>query len=293
MSDDFTAEESAGGVSPVRKKISALVLCVLSIVLIIEVRAGLGHMLSGKMLREKSPEGVFEKVLLEEFEPMLSLAPTRTTVRENDDQIDYKYSWFSLLRPLLKRPEAAFYVVASNSTPSYVRLYSTEALTEAQLAAAAARASESVDASEDNEVDGGGFGGGGGGFGGGDGFGGGGPGGGGPPPQDPTVTLLDKDGNGELTEDELESASAALFAADKNGDGTLTQDELQPAGDGRTAGRQRPPLDTSDEDDAPSADEPEAAAEEKADDSPDDASEKTEQKPESGESPAPEKPTAE
>ncbi len=111
------------------------------------------------------------------------------------------------------------------------------------------------------------------------------------------MTLLDKDGNGELTEDELESASAALFAADKNGDGTLTLDELRPAGGGRTAGRQRPPLDTSDEENAPSEDEPEeapeTAAEEKADDSPDDASEKTEQKPESGESPAPEKPTAE
>ncbi len=290
MSDDFTAEQSVGGVSPVRKKISALVLFVLSIVLIIEVRAGLGHRLSGNMLQEMSPEGAFDKVPLAELEPMLSLAPTRTIVRKNDDEIEYKYSWFSLLRPLLKRPEAAYYVVVSNSTPPNVRRYNTEALTEAQLTAAAARASESVDASEDYEDDAGGFGGGPGGGGPG---GGGGRGGGGPPPQDPTVTLLDKDGNGELTEDELKSASAALFAADKNGDGTLTLDELRPAGGGRTAGRQRPPLDTSDEENAPSEDEPEEAPETAAEEKADDASEKTEQKPESGESPAPEKPTAE
>lgn len=288
MSDDFTAEASAGGVSPVRKKISAVVLCALSIVLIIEVRAGMGHMLSGKMLKVQSPEGVFEQLLLADFEPMLSLAPARATVRENSDEIEYKYSWFSLLRPLLSRPEAAYYVVARAQTPQHVLRFNTEALTEAQLAAA--ESSYTSEGEEGDEEDAGdGFGGGGGG-----GFGG--PGGG-PPPQDPTVTVLDKDGNGELTEDELEGASAALLSADKNGDGTLTADELRPAGGGRTDGRQRPPVDTSDEAVAPPEAEPtEAAAEsveKKADDTPDEASEKTEQKTESGETPASEKPAAE
>ena len=290
MPDDFTAETNVGGVSPVRKKISAVVLCVLSIVLIIEARAGLGHMLSGKMLQEKSSEGVFESVTLEEFEPMLSLAPTRTTICENISEIEYKYSWFSLLRPLLSRPEAAYYVVVRISTPPNVVRYNTEAMTEAQLAAALKPINTAEDDEDADDEDGGGGGAGGG-------RPGGGRGPGGPPPQDPTVTLLDSDGNGELTEDELESASTALFAADKNGDGALTPDELRPADGGRPTGRQRPPADSSDDEVAPSEDEPtETAAEseeQKADDSPDDASEKTEPKPEPGETPASEKPAAE
>jgi len=287
MPDDFTSESNVDGVSPVRKRISAVVLCVLSIVLIIEARSGLGHMLSGKMLQETSPEGVFESVTLEEFEPMLSLAPTRTTICENISEIEYKYSWFSLLRPLLSRPEAAYYVVVRNSTPPNVLRYNTEALTEAQLTKAAESFNTTAGDEDADDEDGGGFGGG----------GGGGPGGGGPPPQDSTVTLLDRDGNGELTEDELESASTALFAADKNGDGTLTPDELRTADGGRPTGRQRPPIDISDEEVAPSEDQPTETAVEpagqKADDSPDDASGNTEQKSEPAESPVSEKPTAE
>ncbi len=302
MSDDVTAEKNVGGVSPARKKISALILCGLAIVLIIEVRAGMGHMLSGKMLQEKSPDGVFQTLTLEELEPMLSLAPARTTIRETDEEIEYRYAWFSLLRPLFSRPEAAYYIVASKATPSQVRRYNSEAPTEEELAAAA-RAAEfsgetemSPEAAAFTAIATGGGGGGG--------PGGGGPRGGGPPPQDPTVTMLDKDGDGELSEEELEGASAALLAADKNGDGTLTPDELRPAGGGGGGGRgerRRPPIDTSDEEEAaPSEEKPaeptEAAAEpteEKAADASDDAPEKTEEKPESEEAPASEKPASE
>ncbi len=299
MSDDFSAEKSAGGVSPARKKISALILCGLAIVLIIEVRAGMGHMLSGKMLQEKSPDGVFEALTLDEFEPLLSLAPSRTTIREDDEEIEYRYAWFSLLRPLLSRPEAAYYIVASKSTPSQVQRYNTEAPTEEELAAAKRAAEFSGEETEMSPEAAA--------FtamatGGGDGPGDGGPGGGGPPPQDPTVTMLDKDSDGELSEEELEGASAALLAADKNGDGTLTADELRPAG-GRGGGgeRRRPPIDTSDEEEAaPSEDDSTDAAgpapepvEPKADDSPDDAPEKTEEKTESEKAPAAEKPASE
>ena len=52
----------------------------------------------------------------------------------------------------------------------------------------------------------------------------------------PFFQALDKDRNGELSFDELDSGSAALKALDKNGDQKLTTDELVPAG-GRRGGR--------------------------------------------------------
>ncbi len=126
MSEDLPKETNASGVSPLRKKISAVVLCVLAIVLVVELRAGMGHMLSGKMLQEKSPDETFEKMGLSELEPMLSLAPARTVVRDGRDEVEYKYAWFSLMRPLLSRPEAAYYIVVNRSEPPNVRRYSTE-----------------------------------------------------------------------------------------------------------------------------------------------------------------------
>ena len=131
-------ETNVSAVSPLRKIISAVVLCVLAIVLIIEVRAGLGHMWSGNMLQENSPSGRFDNLSLAEFEPMLSFAPSRSLVREINGEIEYKYSWFSLLRPLLSRPEAAYYVIVSTTTPPHVRRFNTEPLTNQDLVGAAA-----------------------------------------------------------------------------------------------------------------------------------------------------------
>jgi Ca2+-binding EF-hand superfamily protein len=54
------------------------------------------------------------------------------------------------------------------------------------------------------------------------------------PPFDPAAAL-DKDGNGEISADEIAGAAAALKALDKNGDGQITEDELRPSGEGRGA----------------------------------------------------------
>jgi hypothetical protein len=54
------------------------------------------------------------------------------------------------------------------------------------------------------------------------------------PPFDPAAAL-DKDGNGEISADEMAGAGAALKALDKNGDGQITEDELRPSGEGRGA----------------------------------------------------------
>lgn len=50
---------------------------------------------------------------------------------------------------------------------------------------------------------------------------------------DPLLSTLDKDGNKELTADEIEAAPTLLLALDKNKDGALSEDELSPQrGDG-------------------------------------------------------------
>jgi hypothetical protein len=49
------------------------------------------------------------------------------------------------------------------------------------------------------------------------------------------ATALDKDGNGELSGDEIAGATDALKVLDKNNDGRITEDELVPSGEGRGA----------------------------------------------------------
>lgn len=236
MSDQHAADAKPTGVSPLRRKISAAVLLVLIVVLLIELRAGAGHSLSGTALQAVSEEGVFENRLLSDVEAMISIVPAKTIVRESVDEVEYRYSWFSLLRPLLQRPKAEFFVVATRHDPPYALLYNTEAPTQESIEAGRRRMesfgqpetdegfeepAEDANASRGNpgsrqrQI-----------------------------PQDPTVAILDKDGDGQLNEVEVAAASEMLFAADKNADGKLTADELSggvPAA--ASESRRRPPMD--------------------------------------------------
>lgn len=53
----------------------------------------------------------------------------------------------------------------------------------------------------------------------------------------PVVDALDADKDGTLSKAEIAAASTALLTLDKNGDGELTADELRPARGGRGEGR--------------------------------------------------------
>ena len=66
---------------------------------------------------------------------------------------------------------------------------------------------------------------------------GGGRGRGGFGPFDPAAAALDKDGNGEISAEEIAGAPAALKILDKNSDGRITEDEVTPAVPGRGAER--------------------------------------------------------
>jgi hypothetical protein len=50
------------------------------------------------------------------------------------------------------------------------------------------------------------------------------------PPPPPVIAALDADRDGVISAEEIENASEALLALDKNGDGELTRDELHPQG---------------------------------------------------------------
>lgn len=66
---------------------------------------------------------------------------------------------------------------------------------------------------------------------------GGGSGGKNHPPLPPVIAALDANHDGVIDASELAGASAALKALDKNGDGQLTQDEIRPPGKGGPGGR--------------------------------------------------------
>ncbi|MEZ6127304.1 MAG: hypothetical protein R3C59_01315 [Planctomycetaceae bacterium] len=138
MSDELAGDAIGNGVSPQRKKISAVILIVLLAVLAIELRAGLGHSMSGKALQAAAPEGVFEsgKVTHADVQGMLKLWPSETVLKQTDDEIEYQYSWFSLLRPLLSRPPTNVYVAVLNNQSATALRYGTEGPSAEELEAA-------------------------------------------------------------------------------------------------------------------------------------------------------------
>lgn len=127
-------KKTAGaGVSPARKAVSVIILIVALIVLGVELRAGLGQKQTGDALAsrcEKDEQGVAQGVLidvkLDEAKSMLALFPTETVLRDTDMETVYKYTWESLLRPLMNQPQPELYLVASKSEPAYAISYYTD-----------------------------------------------------------------------------------------------------------------------------------------------------------------------
>ena len=60
---------------------------------------------------------------------------------------------------------------------------------------------------------------------------------GGQPPRNPLATVLDADGDGVISADELKNASKALSQLDRNRDGKITRDEMYPRQSGNQEGR--------------------------------------------------------
>ena len=60
---------------------------------------------------------------------------------------------------------------------------------------------------------------------------------GGQPPRNPLATVLDADGDGVISADELKNASKALSRLDRNRDGKITRDEMYPRKSDNQGGR--------------------------------------------------------
>lgn len=123
--------ENGGGkqVSKGRKIFSGIILVGLLVLLGIEGRAGFGHSSTAKALQEIAPEGVFEQqtVTEEQVDAMMSLSPTKEKLEGGNVIVEYKYSWKSVIRPLMNNmPATDLYVTFSDTDPRYAISYGTD-----------------------------------------------------------------------------------------------------------------------------------------------------------------------
>ncbi|MCA9060547.1 MAG: hypothetical protein KDA85_18680, partial [Planctomycetaceae bacterium] len=231
----------APGVSPKRTIISLILAIVLVVVAVMELRASMGHRMTMNKLKAALEAGELSGKTLADIEAMLAMGPSVELLEQTSGEQEYRVSWNSPLGGLA-RGERALYVITDVSDPPMFRVLQSE---YEQLREPVVGESEAGDMAA--AMGGGGFGGGGGG-----GFGGG--GGGRPrgPAAGPLEPVLDRDGDGELSAEEIEGAVDALAAADRNGDGVISEDELRPEGQGE--GRRRPEME--DDSETPSTETP-------------------------------------
>lgn len=123
-----------GGVSPGRKAFSTIVLIVLLVVLGIELRAGLGVSLSENALKANAQEGIISGLSLEEAKAKMMLWPTFEVDDSSGAETSIRYTWYSLLRPLIGKPPAVLYLVGSKGDNPVALSYHGE-LTDEDVAA--------------------------------------------------------------------------------------------------------------------------------------------------------------
>lgn len=101
-------------VSPARTIASLILLLVVGVICLIEMRAGLGQYLSGKELKGvlggDDTAASLKSVRFTEARALLSMSPTEEVVRETDHEKVYRYSWYSLLRPLIGEPSPQIFI---------------------------------------------------------------------------------------------------------------------------------------------------------------------------------------
>lgn len=121
-------------VSKARKIVSAIILVGLLVVLGIEGRAGFGHSSAAKALQDLAPDGAFETgaVTEEQIDNLMTLSPTKEELEGGTGSgsvvVEYKYSWKSLVRPLMSNmPPTDLYVTFSKEEPRHALLFGTEA----------------------------------------------------------------------------------------------------------------------------------------------------------------------
>lgn len=118
------SSSNAKKVSPARHAVSLVLLLVAGMICVIELRAGLGQMLSSKALAAKANEGEFTDLPLKDARGMMMLAPKETVEDRGPDQV-LKFEWYSLLRPLLQKSNPQITVIASNGSEPMALAFTT------------------------------------------------------------------------------------------------------------------------------------------------------------------------
>lgn len=116
-------------VSKARKIVSAVVLLGLLVLLGIEARAGFGQSMAANSLKAIAEEGVFpaKTVTEQQFNAKMPLWPTITEIGQTPSTIEFKYEWFSVVRPRMEKlPPSVLYATFSNSEPRYAMFFGTE-----------------------------------------------------------------------------------------------------------------------------------------------------------------------
>ena len=124
MADEKNVSVSRAKVSPVRKAVSAVLLLIVSIVGFIELRASLGHRMSGQALAARANDGEFTDLSLAEATGLLKMATEATVEKRTLDTV-YRYEWYSLLRPLIGQQNPQITIVASNDEKPMALAFTT------------------------------------------------------------------------------------------------------------------------------------------------------------------------
>ena len=107
-------------VSPARTIVSLVMLVIVGGISVIELRAGLGQYLSGKELKKAlgSEEDSTSQNMIkfEAAKALLRMGPSEELVRESEVEKVYRYSWYSLLRPLMGENNPEIYITVSTGT---------------------------------------------------------------------------------------------------------------------------------------------------------------------------------
>jgi hypothetical protein len=101
-----------------------VLLLIVGVICVIELRAGLGQMLSGKALAARSNDGEFTELSLDEAVGLLTMAPQATVETRHLDSI-HRYEWYSVLRPLIGQQNPQVTIISSNEEKPMALAFTT------------------------------------------------------------------------------------------------------------------------------------------------------------------------
>lgn len=123
----------AGGpaVSKARTIVSLILLLVVGVVCVIELRAGLGHWMTANAMKGKcNAQGEFENLTLQDAQGLVKFGPA-VKESQQDADVSFRYTWFSLLRPVMGDASPGLTLVATTGEKAMALTFHTDAEEEA------------------------------------------------------------------------------------------------------------------------------------------------------------------